>query len=335
MSIIKLSREAFFHNLDIIAQKVGGVSKVAIVLKDNAYGHGLLEMATLAKEYGLTEAVVHTLVEAQAIYDYFDRILILGRQEVLVDAKFHYTINTLEQIKEMPAGALVELKVDTGMHRNGVAMDEVTEALSLIDQQALELRGLFSHHRSADTLSSEWFFQNQNFEKVKQMVQVSRISSKIRFHMSNSAGTFRNVDCSEDLVRVGIAAYGLLEMDETLEQPDLKPVLSLHAQKIATRTLKQGERLGYNATFRADEDIIVTTYDLGYAMGLLRSASNDYVAPCGAKQLGRISMDNVSFSGDQAMLEIFKSAADYAKVAGTISYEVLTSLSPALKREVF
>jgi len=337
MAIIRLSRKAYFHNLDIIAQKVGAVSKIALVLKDNAYGHGLLAMAALSHEYGVKEAVVHNVNEANKIKDYFEKILVLAGREYIVDEKMHFAINALSQVEMMPRGTFVELKVDTGMHRNGIVMDEVEKALAMISEQGLVLKGVFTHNRSADTLSSEWFWQRKNFEKVKE--EVLALQSKYaygtpRFHSSNSASTFRYKAFDEDMVRVGIAAYGCLEMDETLEQPDLQPVMTLTAQKIATRTLRKGEHVGYNATFRAEKDMLVSTYDVGYADGLIRAASNSYTTLEGKVLLGRISMDNSSFSGDKEELMIFENVNHYAVAAGTIGYEVLVGLHPEIKREV-
>ncbi len=337
MAIIQLSRKAYFHNLDIIAQKVGGVSKIAVVLKDNAYGHGLLEMAALSKEYGVTAAVVHHYGEAERIKAYFQTILVLAGDTFVADEKIHYTINTLSQIEKMPQGSAVELKVDTGMHRNGVRMDEVEEALSRITARGLRLKGVLTHNRSADTLSSEWFWQRKNFENVKTKVlalQQRYGYARPRFHSSNSASTFRYNDFDDDLVRVGIAAYGCLEMEATLEQPDLRPVMTLTAQKIATRTLQPGEHVGYNATFRADKEMLVSTYDVGYGDGMLRAASNRYKTPSGEQLLGRISMDNCTFTGDNEELVIFDNANRYAEAAGTIGYEVLVGMHPDIKRTV-
>ncbi len=337
MAIIRLSRKAYFHNLDIIAQKVGAVSKIAVVLKDNAYGHGLLEMAALSKEYGIKEAVVHNVNEANEIKGYFEKILVLAGREYIVDAKMSFAINALSQIEMMPRGAFVELKVDTGMHRNGVAMDEVEKALAMISEQGLVLKGVFTHNRSADTLSSEWFWQRKNFEKVKEEVlslQAKHSYETPRFHSSNSASTFRYKAFDEDLVRIGIAAYGCLQMDKTLEQPDLQPVMTLTAQKIATRTLRKGEHVGYNATFRAEKEMRVSTYDVGYADGLIRAASNSYKTPEGEVLLGRISMDNSSFTGERERLVIFEDVNRYAEAAGTIGYEVLVGLHPEIERAV-
>lgn len=329
MAHIELNKSAFFHNLDIIAQKTVDKDKIALVLKDNAYGHGLLEVATMAKEYGITKAVVRREAEAQQIQDLFEYILILSPVfPITSNKKFSYTINSIEDIKKFPASSRVELKVDTGMHRNGIAMDEFESALEAINKQGLLLEAVFTHYRSADTMSAEWYWQKNNFEAIKAR------SPKLRFHSCNSAAIFRESDFDEDMVRVGIAAYGCLQMDRGFEETGLQPVLSLYADKIASRHLKKGERIGYNATFEAAEDMTVTTYDIGYADGLSRALSNNYQTPDGELLIGRVSMDNSAYASDKEKILVFDDANEIAAFCGTIGYEVLTSLSATIPRRI-
>lgn len=329
MAHIELNKSAFFNNLDIIAQKTADKDKIAIVLKDNAYGHGLLEVASMAKEYGLRKAVVRDEKEAQQIKDLFDYILILAPSFPLSASKnFVYTINSIEDIAKFPVSSAVELKIDTGMHRNGICMDELDDALQQIESQGLDLRALFTHHRSADTMSAEWFWQKKNFQALKKDIP------DLRFHSCNSAAIFREKSFDEDMARIGIAAYGCLQMDRGFEETGLRPVLSLFAEKISSRILKKGERLGYNATFEAIEDIRVSNYDIGYADGLSRLLSNSYQTPEGYELLGRVSMDNSSYKTDKQSLLIFDDANEMALFCGTIGYEVLTSLSPRLERRI-
>lgn len=335
MAIIKLSREALIHNFDIIAHQVGGKDKIAVVLKDNAYGHGARLIAQAAQEYGITQAVVRLECEAFEIAEFFDRILILGDIPAKVHPSFSYVINALEQIEMFPHGSRVELKIDTGMHRNGIAAGELDSAFERMAQRELDCVGVMSHFRSADTLSSEWFWQAKAFEAVKEKVSLlaSGYGWNPRFHISNSAGAFRSAECEHDLVRIGIALYGCLQMDRTLPQPELRAVLSLWGTKIATRILKAGERVGYNGIYEASADEMISTYDLGYANGLNRLASNRYTTPEGVPLRGRISMDSAAFASNAHELLIFENANDYAQAVGTIGYEILACLDKDLKRE--
>ncbi len=157
MAYITLNKKHFFNNLDIITNRTKSKDKIAIVLKDNAYGHGLLEMASMAKEYGITKAIVRTCKEADTIVGLFEYVLILGEIPTTPHSVFRYTINDIKSIQMFPEGSSVELKVDTGMHRNGIAMDELAEAFSEIKKASLNLEAIFTHHRSADELTSEWF----------------------------------------------------------------------------------------------------------------------------------------------------------------------------------
>jgi alanine racemase len=332
MAYITLNKNNFFNNLDIIASHTKSKDKIAIVLKDNAYGHGLIEMASLAKEYGVTKAVVRDNQEARSIEDLFEYILVLGDIPEKSSSKMRYTINDIKSIDEFPKDTLVELKVDTGMHRNGISMNELHDAFIKIKDAELILEAVFTHHRSADELTSEWFWQNDNFKKVKKeasyLAQEFGFSS-LRFHSANSASLFRTDSFEEDMARVGIASYGCLEGFESLS-----PVLSLYAQKLSSREIKKGDRVGYGGTFTAKESLIVSNYNFGYGDGFLRNSSNEFVTSNGVKQVGRISMDNSSFISEEENLLIFNNAIDAQKSAGTISYEVLTSLKASLKREI-
>ncbi len=339
MAFIQLSRQAFFHNLDIIAQRTESVDKIALVLKDNAYGHGLIETASMAKEYGIKRAVVRSVHEAGQLIDYFSYILVLAEIPLTASEQVVYTLNTLDDIEKFPLRCRVEIKVDTGMHRSGVASEELEQAFEKAVAAGLKVEGVFTHFRSADTLSSEWFWQMKIFDGLKE--RSAALAKKygmepLRFHSKNSAALFRAAPCDDAMVRVGIAAYGCLQMDTTLFQPELKPVLSLWANKVATKRLLPSQRVGYNGTYRAPMEQTVSTYDVGYGDGLLRAASNnDYVTPDKTALLGRVSMDNTTFHSEAETLCIFNDANVYAESAGTIGYEVLVRLTSHLKRKVF
>ena len=333
MAYITLNKNNFFHNLDIIAKKTKSKDKIALVLKDNAYGHGLSEVAQMAQEYGIQRAVVQSNKEAEIVEKHFEYILILADFPQGNNPKHRYTINDIDAIKKFPEGTKVELKVDTGMHRNGVEMDTLRIALEKIETQGLQLEAIFTHHRSADELSSEWFWQNENFAKVKTMAKKYGYG-EVRFHSSNSAALFRHEEFFEDMARIGIAAYGCLELPSSFGEVELKPVLSVYADKLSSRVVKSGEAVGYGATFIAQEESVISNYNFGYGDGFLRICSNNYTSPKGYVLAGRVSMDNSSFICDEEKILIFDDARVIAKSAKTISYEVLTSLKADLNREI-
>ena len=337
MAYITLNKNHFFHNLDIITNRTKTKDKIALVLKDNAYGHGLLEIAKLAKEYGITKCVVKSEAEAEIAEPFFEYILVLADFPLSYSKKRRYTINDINAISRFAKGTKVELKVDTGMHRNGIAPHELYEAFKKIEAQGLRLEAVFTHHRSADELSSEWFWQNDIFKTLKKESQKYAEEfafDTLRFHSANSASLFRSEEFSEDMARVGIVAYGCMELASGLQSEEFKPVLSLYASKISSRELKVGERVGYGATYEANESEVVSNYDIGYGDGFLREFSNSYITPDGVKIVGRVSMDNSSFLTDKREILIYKSALEASKVLKTISYELLTSLKSDIKRTI-
>lgn len=339
MAKILLNKNNLFHNLDIISKHTGSKEKVAVVLKDNAYGHGIVEIATLCAEYGIEKAVVRTLKEALHIKELFSEILILAESNFpTYSHSFHIALNSLENISDLPNNSNVHIKVDTGMHRNGICLDELEEAYTGLLEKNIKITGVFTHHRNADTLSTDFFWQNENFKEVKR--RVVNICEKLSldipcFHSCNSSALFRHSNFDEDFARVGIATYGYLETDKTYNNPELKPVLSMWAKKMSTRQLKQGQSLGYGATFTASQDMIVSTYDIGYGDGFLRiNEKQSYTTPSGHKILGRVSMDNLSLDTDEKEVCIFDNVQELAKIQDTITYEITTTLSSEIKREI-
>ncbi len=333
MATIHISKDNFFHNLNQLALKAGSKERLAVVLKDNAYGHGLTIMAGLAAEYGITQAVVISVEEAERIRSYFDQILILNGTP-FPDETFSFAVTDLRQLSAIDPAARIELKVDTGMHRNGIVMEELEEALAIIRNRSLGLVGVMTHYRSADVLSSEWYWQKKNFETVKQTVRSSGFKN-VRFHSHNSAALLRSKHFNEDMARVGIAIYGYNELPEVYDPVPLRPVLSLYAGRTSTRHLPSGARIGYGGDYTVAKSATVSTYDLGYGDGWLRGdAARPYVTAEGLPILGRVSMDFISLEGDREVVCVMDDAQAAARHFGTISYEMTTMLSPSIPREV-
>ena len=156
----------------------------------------------------------------------------------------------------------------------------------------------------------------------------------MRFHSCNSAALFRRENFNEDMARVGIAAYGCLELQGCEDVKKLQPVLSLYGEKISQRKIQKSECVGYGAAYKAQNSCVVTNYDIGYGDGFLRANSHNFITPEGVSIAGRISMDNSSFLSDAEELLIFNDAREVAKTAGTISYEVLTALKGYISRKI-
>ncbi len=339
MAKILLNKENLFYNLEIISKQAKGKDKIAVVLKDNAYGHGIMEIAQLAKEFGIKKAVVRNLSEAVQIESLFDDILILGEKSFhTYSHTFHIALNSLEDMDYLPLNSKVHIKVDTGMHRNGIHINQLEEAFLGLTKKNIQITGVFTHHRNADSLSTDFFWQKSNFEDVKN--NVKKICEQLglpipAFHSCNSAALFRHSDFDEDFARIGIATYGYLDNDGVFDFPKLKPVMSLWAKRVSTRELQKGQSVGYGGTFTASQDMIISTYDIGYGDGFLRlNERNSYTTPEGFKLLGRVSMDYISLDTNKDEVCIFDDVTTLTKEHDTITYEITTTLSTQIKREI-
>ena len=332
MAYIQINQKNLYHNLNQIALKTNSIDKIAVVLKDNAYGHGLDIISKLCADYGIKHAVVKNIQEAKKIKNLFNTILVLN-DDVVVDDKISFAINSLDDIHKAKANSKVELKVDTGMHRNGVLVDELEDALKLISQYNLELVGVMTHFRSADELSSEFFWQKKTFENIKTIVREQGFIN-VRFHSFNSASLLRSNGFDEDIVRVGIALYGYNELPDIYNKIKLKPVMKLYAKRVSTKRLLRGQRVGYGGDFVAPKEMLISTYDLGYGDGWCRAVDTKFITADGYEILGRVSMDFISLATTVDEVCIFDDAQQVAKSFNTISYEIFTSLSSDIVRKI-
>ena len=330
MAFLKIDKNSLINNLELIACKTNDKQKVAIVLKDNAYGHGIDVVAFTARARGIKHCVVKNIQEAAFVEKLFDTVLILNPNKVKLKEHMHQAINDLEQLQMIKEGSSVELKIDCGMHRNGIEIKDIDTALNLCEDKKLKVKGIFTNHKSADILSSEFFWQQKIFEDVKQKYK----HLSIRFHSFNSAALFRAKKIDDDIARVGIAAYGYIDYEKGLEVEGLKPVMSMWAQKIATKQILKGQRIGYGGLYEADKDMIVSTYDAGYADGVWRiDPQNPIELANGTKILGKVSMDSFSALGQSEEICIFNDAQKLALHFNTISYEILVSMKDSLQRK--
>jgi len=341
MAFITLNKAHFFHNLDLLCAKAGGKTKLMAVLKDNAYGHDLRTMATLAHEYGLLRAAVKNIEEAESIDDLFEEVLVLVDHPTCktLSPSISLATHSYEALQALPRGASIHLSIDSGMHRNGIKEAQIEAAMELIHEKEMRLKGVFTHFRSADELSGELFWQRANFERAK--VKIKAIAQTyampfIAFHSCNSAALLRVSSIgSDDYARSGIAMYGYTTLHPLIATYDLKPVLALWAEKLSSRILKKGERVNYGGVYEAKEDELISTYDIGYGDGFFRfDGSRPIKMADGSFSKGRMSMDSFCLGGDAPNVCMFDDANPLAEQFNTISYEIITKLYPALKRVV-
>lgn len=333
MGYINLNKKAFFHNADYYSKLLGSKDKICIALKDNAYGHGIEPMAKLSQAYGIKHTMVRNIPEANRASKYdFESILILYEIPTKqYPENYIFSINSLEDLQNCIEHCKIELKIDTGMGRNGILPNEIDNALEIITQKNLILNGIFTHFSCADENDIRTKEQEELFTKTLKIIK-SKTDSLFRIHCANSAGAHKVDNSIYDMARVGIGLYGYLDVDNTSEL--VKPVLSLHAKKISTRILNRGDTINYGATYVVSKDnFVVSNYDVGYSDGFFRLNERKKATTLKNKEiLGRVSMDSLSVEGDDKEICIFNNARKLAKIHDTIHYEILTNLHASVPK---
>ena len=334
MGYIKLDKKAFENNINYYANILQTKDKICIALKDNAYGHGLEQIGELCSIYGIKHSMVRDINEATKALQYnFDTILVLYDIPQKYDDRFIFSINDIDKIKWYPPYTKVELKLDTGMGRNGIQLQDIPYAIELIQKYNLELKGVFTHFCCADEDDTKTAKQEKLFQKAIQEIK-TLINTPFRVHCANSVGVHKVDNSLYDIARIGIGLYGYLDIKELSTK--VTPILSLYAKKISTRVLKKGDTVNYGATFKAPYDnFIISNYDIGYSDGFFRlNERKTTTIQNGKKILGRVSMDSLSVEGEADEICLFDDATSLAILHDTIHYEILTNLKDRLPRVV-
>lgn len=341
MSLITINQQNFAHNIQLVSEKAGGIEKIMAVLKDNAYGHDLKIMAQLSASLGIKRAAVKNLQEAMQISELFDEVLALvdhpPKEEI--PHNISIAVHTLDALEKILPKTSIHLSLDTGMHRNGLKQEEYEQALNIVEKNNLVLKGVFTHFRSADEFDSEYFWQEQNYQKAKKEMQdliQKHHLPKPAYHSCNSAALLRQTKpISDDYARCGIAIYGYIGLPTSFAKYDLKPVMNLWAERLSTRVLKKGQKIGYGGAYEAKEDELISTYDIGYGDGFFRYDGRGEICLDSKETLvGKISMDSLFIKGEKEKVCLFQDASSLADEFHTIVYEIFTKLSPNLKRKV-
>jgi alanine racemase len=332
-------------NLDGIKQnylKLKSEAKnVAGIVKANAYGLGVKEITSVLESESCPCYFVATLEEGISLRELTVRpIYILNgfhdpkTKPEYIEFQLTPVLNSLSEINHWPGKKVIH--IDTGMNRLGLIQEEIDLLLKNSDQiENIEM--IMSHFSSADEKDSP--LTKEQYEKF---LKYSKHFPNAKKSLANSAGIFESSDYHFDLVRPGMALYGL--NPTPYKENPMSATISLEVPLLKTKKVKQGEPIGYGATYRCKKDTIVGTIALGYADGFLRSLSNNgnvYYKNYPCPIIGRVSMDLVTIDlGEHQcsageMIEIIgknQSADDLATNAETIGYEILTSLGTRYPR---
>ncbi len=345
-----IDTQALAHNLSQIRLQAPN-SKILAVVKANAYGHGLLDVAkslTNVDAYGVARIEEALMLRAGGVVK---PILLLEGfyaptdLPVLVTNNIHTVVHSIEQLEaleqaELDAPVRVWVKIDTGMHRLGLRPEQVPQFMQRLhdcDNVAKPLR-FISHFGNADDLSSDI--------TVKQIECFSTLTKPYEGERSlaASAGVLAWPDSHFEWIRPGIIMYGVSpfdELDRMASNYNLQPVMTLTSSLIAVRDVKQGEKVGYGGIWTSERDTKVGVIAIGYGDGYPRCAPNGTPVVVNGRIVptaGRVSMDMLTVDlgpdatdkvGDEAILWGKGLPAEVvAQYTGVIAYELMTKLTP-------
>ncbi len=308
----RIDLDALRFNANSIRKKLPLDTKLAVVLKADAYGHG-----APATCYAI-DAIADYYCTATAdeainlrLHNITKPILILGpiignEYKAVLEHEIRATVFTLDQAKRLSSMALklnktafIHIAVDTGMNRIGIEPDD--SGIRLVKEinrlSNINIEGVFSHLYKADeTDLTSSKNQLKLFCKFIELLKKENIDPPIK-HISNSAGIMNAVGSSLNMVRAGIILYGIYPSDEVdKDQLDIKPVMSIKSEITYIKNVHVGEEISYGGIYKADTEKRVATIPVGYADGYPRDlSSKGYVLICGkrANILGRICMDQM------------------------------------------
>ena len=337
-----------------------GVGQVMVVVKADGYGHGMVPVARAAREAGAEWIGAATPAEALALREAGDAGRLLcwlaapGHDFApLVAADVDVTAYSTTQLEEVVRGARaadrparLQLKLDTGLSRGGAARDDwlplITAARHAQDDGDVVVTGVWSHLACADEPGHPAnAAQVAAFAEGLALVADAGLEPEVR-HLANSAGALWLEDARHDLVRLGIAAYGLSPEPgvATSDELGLVPAMTVRGRLVMVKQLAEGDGVSYGHTWTAPAPTRVGLVPMGYGDGVPRHASSRaelLVTGVRRPVLGRVCMDQLvveapdAEAGDEVLLlgpgsSGEPTAADWARWSDTIGYEVVTRM---------
>ena len=359
---IEVDLGAIRHNYQQVRQYVGPRQKILTVIKANAYGHGLLPVAqtllaagadllgvaSVAEGVALRRAAVggKVFVMGQLLPDEAPLVVAHDLTQSVSDEAGAQALAQAAAVQEKPVA--VHLKIDTGMGRYGVWLEEAVPLFRKLGRlPGLKTEGVFTHFSSAGRNLQATQEQLSRFSRCIEDLNGAGLDAGIR-HAANSAALLKFPESRWDLVRTGLLIYGASPVLQDLPL-ELKPALSLKSRVRFIKKIQPGQTVSYGGTWKAERPSWVATLPVGYAHGYTRALSNKAELLIRGRRvpvIGRITMEDLMADvtqvpetaiGDEAVLigrqggETI-TAEELARHARTIPYEILVGLSPRISR---
>ncbi|WSJ19804.1 alanine racemase [Nocardia sp. NBC_01327] len=346
---------AIAHNVRILAEHAGAAA-IMVVVKADGYNHGAVEVGRAAIAAGARELGVTTLEEAVALRAAGITAPILCWLNTSdadfasgIAADIEIAVSSVAHLEAVAAAArslgriaTVSLKVDTGLNRNGVSATEYPQVLTLlrqlVDERVVRFRAVFSHLAHADSPHHPTIdLQRDRFLECIATAKEHGLQPEL-VHLANSAAALTRPDLAFDMVRPGIAVYGLSPIPE-ISDFGLRPAMTFRARVALVKRVAAGEGVSYGHEWIAEHDTTVALIPAGYADGVPRTLGGRFDVWLGGERrpnIGRVCMDQLVVNlgenesgvreGDTAVLfggEGLPHAQEWADTLGTIHYEIV------------
>jgi len=362
-TLVEINLTRLAGNLELIRQKVFP-AKIMAILKANAYGHGLIEVARHMVACGVDYLGVAVLEEGILLREQgiIAPILVLGgilgnQVPLFLKHDLALTASSVEKLEQVEANAAhlnlparVHLKIDTGMERIGVhyySADSLLEASLRCPHVTVE--GIYSHFATADSTDLSYAcLQLDRFQEVLDFYPRHDLPTPLLRHMANSPAILQLPDSYFDMVRPGIIMYGVYPSREIPHTLPVSPALAWKSKVVYFKVVKPGHPVGNGSTWQSDHLVRVITVPVGYGDGYFRSMSNKAKVIVRGKRypvVGCIAMGQITvniewdsaYNGDDVLLigesgETAITAEELAEWAGTIPYEILTNINTRVPR---
>lgn len=360
---IEISKSAIFHNLEIF-QKLNFNQKVFPVLKANAYGHGLIELAQILKSKKFEYVCVDSYYEYQKIKNIINcKTLIIGYTKPKNYVFFNfkkiavtiYDIQSLKALSKINSKINIHLKIDTGMNRQGVQIDKIKNFLHELKKYSnIKLEGVMTHLADADNQNDNSYTNKQieKFTIALDLIKSNGFKNIKYIHIANSAGSLKINDNRFNTIRLGLGLYGydpISENDQCYAKiKNLKPCLQFKSTIVQAKLIEKLAKISYNLTFQAQENMRIGIIPAGYYDGIDRNLSNIGFFSYNSQNLrilGKVCMNisicDITNTDLQENNEItiisndknsINSVANIAKLCNTIPYVITTKLAESTKR---
>jgi alanine racemase len=361
-ALARVNLAAIERNCARLRRELNGGAELCVVVKADGYGHGSVQSARVALAGGASWLAVASAGEALQLREAGlrqARVLVMGalsavelREALAADADVVVWHERQVEAVLAAGGGRVHVKLDSGMGRLGTRDPAEASRAVVAARQAdgVELAGVMTHFATADDPDDGGFFAAQLGAFTEWARAVKAEQPEIVVHAANSAATLREEGSHFDMVRCGIAAYGMDPFGEDPTARALEPALQLSSYVAEVKRCGAGESAGYGRRFVAERDTWLAVLPIGYGDGWRRGCSNNaevLVAGDRRPLVGTVSMDNLTVDlgpnapkellGEEAILIGAQgaeriTAEEVAHRLGTINYEVTCALTPRVPR---